>query len=371
MKLTLVKRRVRSLGRRLREARMFAYAMKSIHHPILAQLVPTRRCNLACTYCNEFDSYSQPVPTAEMLKRVDRLAALDTAIITLTGGEPLLHPELEAVVRHIRAQGIIASVNTNGYLLSPPRIHRLNQAGLDQLQMSIDNVTPDEVSKKSLKVLDQKLRWLAEHAEFDVNINCVVGAALSNPTDALVIARRAAAFGFSTTVGVVHDGTGQLRSLTEQQREVVEEIVRQRKSKFSFSTVDKFQMNLARGLSNDWHCGAGSRYLYICENGLVHWCSQQRGYPGIPLEKYTGADLDREYQTVKPCAKFCTISCVHRVAMLDRIRERPLEVIPEFFSSTDHIASAPMSVKLLTRIFLTGTLARPIRNGAARLLGVK
>src|SRR5690349_23936542 len=126
---------------------MFAHAMKSAHHPILAQLVPTRRCNLACTYCNEFDSHSRPVPTAEMLNRVDRLAALGTAIITLTGGEPLLHPELEAVVRHIRARAIIATVITNGYLLSPQRIRRLNQAGLDQLQMSIDNVIPDEVSK--------------------------------------------------------------------------------------------------------------------------------------------------------------------------------------------------------------------------------
>jgi MoaA/NifB/PqqE/SkfB family radical SAM enzyme len=350
---------------------MFAYAMKSAHHPILAQLVPTRRCNLACTYCNEFDSYSQLVPTAEMLKRVDQLAALGTAIITLTGGEPLLHPELETVVRHIRARRIIVSVNTNGYLLTPQRIRRLNHAGLDQLQMSIDNVAPDETSKKSLKVLDQKLHWLAEHAEFDVNINCVVGAAVSNPEDALVIARRAAALGFTTTVGVIHDGAGQLRTLTEYERDVIDEIVARRKSKFSFTSVDKFQMNLGRGLPNDWHCGAGSRYLYVCENGLVHWCSQQRGYPGIPLENYTQADLDREYQTVKPCAPFCTISCVHRVAMLDRIREQPLQVIPELLSSTSHGVNTPMSVRFLMRMFLTGTLARVFRNGAVRLLGLK
>jgi len=345
--------------------------MKSAHHPILAQLVATRRCNLACTYCNEYDSHSQPVPTAEMLKRVDQLAALGTAIITLTGGEPLLHSELETVVHHIRSRGLITSVNTNGYLLTPQRICRLNQAGLDQLQMSIDNFAPDETSKKSLKVLDRKLRWLAENGEFDVNINCVVGAAVSNPEDALVIARRAAALGFSTTVGVIHDGAGQLGTLTQHQREVIDEIIRQRKSKLSFPTVDKFQMNLARGLPNDWHCGAGSRYLYVCENGLVHWCSQQRGYPGIPLENYAQADLDREYHTVKPCAPFCTISCVHRVAMLDRIREQPLKVVPEFFSSTNQVAKMPMSVRFLMSMFLTGTLARVFRNGAVRLLSLK
>ena len=62
-------------------------------HPILAHLIPTRRCNLACGYCNEYDDHSKPVPTAEMLRRVDLLAALGTTIITISGGEPLLHPE--------------------------------------------------------------------------------------------------------------------------------------------------------------------------------------------------------------------------------------------------------------------------------------
>jgi hypothetical protein len=58
---------------------------------------------------------------------------------------------------------MIATLITNGYLLSRDRIRRLNRAGLDHLQISIDNVTPDEVSKKSLKVLDQKLRYGFEH----------------------------------------------------------------------------------------------------------------------------------------------------------------------------------------------------------------
>ena len=50
------------------------------------------------------------------------------------------------------------------------------------MQISIDNVEPDEVSKKSLKVLDKKLQMLAEYAEFHVNINSVVGGAFKIPT---------------------------------------------------------------------------------------------------------------------------------------------------------------------------------------------
>jgi len=90
--------------------------------------------------------------------------------------------------------------------------------------------------------------------------------------------------------------------------------------KRSFTRINEFQHNIARGKPNQWRCRAGSRYLYICEDGLVHWCSQQRGYPGIPLEKYTAEDLRREYFTKKPCAPRCTVSCVQQIAVVDNWR---------------------------------------------------
>src|SRR5262249_43071147 len=163
-----LRRRARSIDRRIREARMFARAMASKDHPIVAQIIPIRRCNLACTYCNEFDQISAPVPVREMMRRVDRLADLGTTIITISGGEPMLHPDLDQIVSHIRRRGAIATLITNGYLLTVECIRRLNRAGLDYLQISIDNVNPDETSKKSLKVLDQKLEWLPPHPEISV-----------------------------------------------------------------------------------------------------------------------------------------------------------------------------------------------------------
>jgi MoaA/NifB/PqqE/SkfB family radical SAM enzyme len=171
MNLVPIKRSLRSFNWRRRQAQMVAKALTSPRHPIVAHIIPTRRCNLSCAYCNEYDSSSKPVPTAEMFRRVDRLAALGTSVITISGGEPLLHPELEQIIRRIRNHGLIVTLITNGYLLTPKRIQQLNRAGLDHLQISIDNVLPDEVSKKSLKVLDKKLQWLAQFAEFDVNIN--------------------------------------------------------------------------------------------------------------------------------------------------------------------------------------------------------
>jgi MoaA/NifB/PqqE/SkfB family radical SAM enzyme len=315
---TILRRRAKALYRNARGAKMMAKALASTEHPLLAHIIPVRRCNLSCTYCNEFDDFSTPVATEEMFRRVDKLGELGTAVVTISGGEPLLHPELDNIIRRIRKNGMIAGLITNGYFLVPERIQRLNRAGLEWLQISIDNVTPDDVSKKSLKVLDKKLENLAEHADFHVNINSVVGGGVCNPQDALTIGKRALELGFSSTVGIIHDGTGQLQPLGDEERRVYHEMKSLEKS--SFTRVNAFQDNIAQGRPNQWRCRAGSRYLYICEDGLVHYCSQQRGYPAIPLEKYTVQDLRREYVTEKSCAPHCTVSCVHQVSIFDSWR---------------------------------------------------
>lgn len=362
-----LRRRVRAAGRRIREARALARALQSPFAPFVAQIIPTRRCNLACTYCNEFDHVSDPVPFAELQRRIDRLAVLGTGIITLSGGEPLLHPELERIIRHIRARGSIATLITNGYLLTPALIRRLNAAGLDSLQISIDNVNPDEVSKKSLKVLDRKLRWLAVGATFDVTVNAVVGGGTPHPEDALTIAQRARSLGFQSTVGIIHEPGGHLRPLSPRERTVLGEIARLDRPLFSFDRYNRFQEPLADGQPCQWHCPAGSRYLYVCEDGLVHYCSQQRGRPGIPLEDYSNDDLRREHATVKPCAPYCTIGCVHRVAMVDELRERPMETLQSWFSSSE----MPVAVRLMLRLFVTGRGHRVVRHVAGRLLGMR
>ena len=293
-------------------------AVASTDHPLLAHLIPIRRCNLSCTYCNEYDDFSKPVATDLMLRRVDKLGELGTSVVTISGGEPLLHPDLDDIIRQMVKRRIVSGLITNGYLLTADRIQRLNRAGLEWLQISIDNVQPDEVSKKSLKVLDRKLQLLAEYADFHVNINSVVGGGVKNPQDALTIGKRALELGFSSTVGIIHDGQGQLQPLQDEERRIYHEM--KNLEKRSFTRINSFQDNIAQGRPNQWRCRAGARYLYICEDGLVHYCSQQRGYPAVPLEKYTVADLRREFYTEKSCAPHCTVSCVHQVSIFDAWR---------------------------------------------------
>src|SRR6476646_4582496 len=233
------KSRIKSATRKLRELGIVGYALSSTHHVVMAQIVPMRFCNLSCAYCNEYDKVSEPVPLDEMYRRIDHLGRLGTAMIGISGGEPLTHPQLDDVIRRMRKTGAIAGMMTNGYLLNVDRIERLNAAGLDHMQISIDNLEPDEISKKSLKVLDKKLQMLAEHAEFHVNINSVVGGGFRDPNDALTIGKRAIELGFTSTIGIIHDGDGQLKPLKKNEAKVYREMSQWKK--VNYSRFDDFQ----------------------------------------------------------------------------------------------------------------------------------
>src|SRR2546426_7966650 len=123
---TRLRRAWKAAHRRVREWWMIASGLLSQDHPVLAHIIPMRRCNLACTYCNEFDDFSKPVPAEQMLRRVDQLGDLGTSVITISGGEPMLHPQLDDIIHRMRQRRIVSGLITNGYLLTADRIQRLN-----------------------------------------------------------------------------------------------------------------------------------------------------------------------------------------------------------------------------------------------------
>lgn len=370
-----LRRLISKVSRANRNAHAFARAMYTLEVPILANVVVTRRCNLACSYCNQYDDVSPPVPTSTLKRRIELLAQLGTLGITFTGGEPLLHPDITTLVAEARRHGAICTLNTNGYLLTPALIEQLNKAGLDYLWISIDNATPDEASNKSLKVLDRKLQWLAKFATFHVTVNSVLGAGVRNPEDAHTIAQRARELGHKSTVGVIHGEGGQLIQLGPQQQQVYTRIKSERKEGiFWFAHYDSFQENLMRGLHNDWHCTAGGRFLYIGEDGLVSYCSQRRGDPGIPLEQYTTQMVVTEAAVKKPCAPLCTINCVQQVSYLDSIRANPkgaIEKIVEQRRMFDPGFRPPLGLRILNSMFVDGKGSFLWTKAAIHALGLR
>ncbi len=314
----------------------------SRRYPIMAQIVVTPQCNLSCGYCTEYTKTASPVPTEHLLRRIDKLAALKTGIVTCTGGEPLLHPELARVVTEIRLRGAFCSIITNGLLLDEKRIEELNSAGLHQMQLSIDNIEPDEISQKSLRIAAGTLELLARLARFHVNVNTVLEITDRRVREAEEIGRVVEGMGFSHSVQLMHDRRGKLRPLTATQQQVFVKLGKFSRSWIQYLSFRIFQRKLISGETTVWKCRAGARYLYVSADGLVHWCAQQKGYPAIPLEDYSLDDIRRGFRTRKSCSPRCSLNCVHQLSFVDEWRGK--QDLPDPRGQAGESAKRPSSV---------------------------
>jgi len=109
----------------------------------------TQRCNLRCSHCY-LDAEQRATPQADELtaeecgRVVDELARLNPGmVLILTGGEPLLQPELETIVERAAGAGMTPVLGSNGTLIRADRAKQLRDAGLAGWGVSIDSTVPE------------------------------------------------------------------------------------------------------------------------------------------------------------------------------------------------------------------------------------
>jgi MoaA/NifB/PqqE/SkfB family radical SAM enzyme len=287
--------------------------------PVLAQIVVTRRCNLSCGYCFEYDKVSKPVPLDVLKSRIDELKRLKTVFVTLNGGEPLLHPQIVDLVRYIATSGMVPMINSNGHVLKADLIRRLNDAGLYGMQLSCDALEDNDVTQKSMKRLRPKLELLKQHAQFIVRINGVLGS--GDPKEMKEVADIVVSYGFIFQCSLMRDSAGQALPLSEEAMAIYMAI-RGMKSRLPKALNDNFQMPLARGENLAWKCRAGARHFEIDGGGLVHLCQPKTGYPAKKLEDYTVADIRQHFNCPKSCSARCPIAYAHLGSRIDNYRSQ-------------------------------------------------
>lgn len=282
--------------------------------PVEAQLVVIRRCNLSCGYCSEYDGHSPEVPYETLCARIDAIHRLRAVNIAMLGGEPLLHSRIDDLVRHAARRAQV-SVTTNGFLLDRRMIDRLGDAGLSNLQVSIDALRPDSSRyvQKTLHSLRPKLDRLAAHARFDVHVTTVLCA--ETLADFEELSRELRQYPFRISVNIVHDDHGQAvvrgAPFAQAWRRHFEE-----GRPFSFIEED-YGRRILSGERPSWTCRAGARFLYVAEDGTVELCSAQRGRIGKKITEYTESDLAAHRGSPKGCEEGCSVLCVYRDSLLD------------------------------------------------------
>jgi len=292
--------------------------------PVDAQLIITRRCNLGCGYCSEYDNSSEPVPLADLQRRIDALHRLRAANITLLGGEPLTHPDLAEIVAYAGRRSN-TSVVTNGFLLRNGAIEELNEAGLNNLTISIDTLKADPTRyiQKSLRSLRTRLERLRRLARFDVHVTAVLCEATKD--DFRQLTEEIEALGLRMSVNLIHNNRGHVSIGGQPYLDLFEEFYRKGKP---FTFLDyAYNKKLLLGERPSWRCRAGARYLYVDEFGEVHLCASQMGRLGKPIEEYSFDDLREQSRTYKGCEEGCSVGCTYRCSLVDNDRWDFLKVV--------------------------------------------
>lgn len=287
------------------------------YRPLFANFIVTRRCNLSCAYCTEYDHTSPPVPLDVLRERIDHLARLRVIVVSLTGGEPLMHPQLADIVRYVRTRKMTPAVSTNGFLITRARIEELNDARPWALQLSLDGVHATKTTRKVLDLLEPQMELLARHARFRVRVNTIFGAA--PPEESLAAVKASMKYGFEAKCSLLRHRDQTVASFTPEAQAVYREI--QALGGRQPSLFDEtFQDPLLNDGARDWKCRAGARYFHVMENGNVDLCAKHEGNPGKPLAEYTTADLRHAFHAPKPCAKTCAQAYANQLARLDAWR---------------------------------------------------
>lgn len=121
--------------------------------------------------------------------------------------------------------------------------------------------------------------------------------------------------GFPASVGLVHDIHGHIEIEGEPYLSLWEYFYTISRS---FLSIEReYGTRLLQGERPEWHCRAGSRYLYVDEYGKAQFCSAQRGRLNKDITAYTSADLRHYGRLKKGCESGCTLSCTYRCSAID------------------------------------------------------
>jgi MoaA/NifB/PqqE/SkfB family radical SAM enzyme len=305
-------------GSRLRAARMALQLVDTLirRRPLYAQLIVTRKCNLSCGYCFEYDNVSPPVPLDTLKARIDALHRLGTFHVCMMGGEPLMHPEIDAVIAHASTKAQV-SITTNGFLLGDELIDRLNGSGLTWMQVSVDQVRPDKTLyiQKTLKSLRTKLLRLKERANFRILISMVLCEQTKGQFHDLVAAAKE--LDLPLGISIENDSTGQISVKGQEYVDLCDYYWQ------NFPAPQMVELDYGRdlmlGKTPEWTCRGGSRYLYVDEHGEVQACpaSAQKGKIGKQIVDYGTDDVAFHYNSRKGCESGCGVMCNYRASALD------------------------------------------------------
>jgi len=281
--------------------------------PLWAQINVTWKCNLSCAYCTEYDNAKGHVPFADVVARIDKCKDLGVLHTDLIGGEPLLHPDILPLMRHVRNRGMTTGMTTNGFLLTRDKLDELIDTGMGRIQISVDGLHPTPGTPKSLKTLRPKIEMVAQRGLW-----FYVAAVICDETldEVQALAEFCFDLGVPVFFSVVHErgrlvpGPSNGRYL-EKVRWLREQKRAGRPVSNPYYLLEYYERALT-GRPFLWKCQGGHKAFYVSPEGGFHYCFHTGKV--ADFADVTRADIKRN-RHAKGCEAGCGVDCMVRTSL--------------------------------------------------------
>ena len=262
-------------------------------YTLVAEL--TYRCPLRCVYCSnplDWARHGDALETEDWLRIFREAEDLGVVQLNLTGGEPLLRNDLETLVEGARALDLYTNLITSGIPLARERLGELKRRGLDNVQVSIQDVTAEASDRiAGLKSFERKLQvagWVKElglpltlntvlHRDNLDRVGDIIALAESLAADRLELAN-------TQYLGWALQNRAALLP-TPEQLERAREIARAARQRLQgrmevlFVTPD-YYADFPKACMDGW----GRRFIVVAPDGLVLPCHAAHTLPGLVFD---------------------------------------------------------------------------------------
>jgi len=269
---------------------------------ILAEL--TYRCNLQCPYCyNPLDlqAYRTELPAAVWIRVIDEAAALGVLQVHFSGGEPTLRADdLVALVSASRARDLYTNLITQGTFLTDELISRLENAGLDHVQLSLqashaglaDAIAGATVHEKKMDAL----RRVAQ-SDMAVTLNCVLHRENIDDVEAIIAIAEEAGVRRVELANVQFYGwallnRGALMPTREQVERAAMSVAAARRRLSGKIEIDHVLADYYERFPKPCMDGWGRKFMTVAPDGRVFPCPAAPAIKGMRFENVLDSSLD-------------------------------------------------------------------------------
>jgi MoaA/NifB/PqqE/SkfB family radical SAM enzyme len=311
-------------------------------------------CNAGCAFCNfALDRLPRAhwafAPLDDTRRAIDVLHGLFIRYLIVTGGEPLLHPDVDAIIAHAHACGMNVLLVTNGSRLTPARCRELATAGVSSVVISVDaaEVTAHEVNRRLPGVCEKIRRANAALAELGVQTTAsVTMSRLVEDDDALIVFLRALGFASATFSYPLTElpssflgyAPSPLVQFTRTELEARFARVKALKRSFPIvnpsASLDDMQ-HLVRGEPQQFECLGGYRYFYLDWTLQVWRCHHWSEPIGSVF------DLEPSKYVRDGCTR-CMIDCFRDASVMQHVAVNLSDAVRDlqagrFFRAVEHV----------------------------------